>query len=160
MTPTLHEDVASLAFLLGTWSGEGRGKFPTIQQFAYREEIVFEHVGDPYLLYRQGSWDLAGDAPVHFERGFLRPGVMPGSLELCLAHPIGVTEVAHGSLAGRSLTLTAVASGIGHTSTSLDVQGLVRRYRVQDEVLTYELDMQTGETPMTRHLDAALRRVA
>ena len=95
------------AFLLGTWRGEGTGGFPTIDDFAYREEILFEHVGDPFLLYRQESWDLTTGAPVHFERGFLRPGEHAGDLELCLAHPIGVTEVAHGRLDGHDLTFKA-----------------------------------------------------
>ena len=78
---------------------------------AYREELVFEHVGEPYLLYRQESWDLADGAPVHFERGFLRPGEAAGSLELCLAHPLGLTEVAHGAVRGTTLEFTATAIG-------------------------------------------------
>jgi THAP4-like, heme-binding beta-barrel domain len=159
MTPALHEQVASLAFLLGTWQGEGRGGFPSIEAFAYREELVFEHVGDPFLLYRQESWSLSDGVPLHFERGFLRPGEAPGSLELCLAHPLGLTEVAHGTLAARTIELTATAGGIGHTTTGADVTGLARRYRVDGDTLTYELDMATAGTPLTRHLDATLRRV-
>ncbi|HLB39084.1 MAG TPA: FABP family protein [Actinomycetota bacterium] len=160
MAPALHDDVAPLGFLIGTWRGEGRGGYPTIEPFSYREELTFEHVGEPYLLYRQESWGLEDGAPLHFERGFLRPGDGDGSLELCLAHPLGLTEVAHGSFAGRSLTLTAVAAGIGHTTTGMDVQSLARRYLVEDDVLRYELDMEMGATPMTRHLDATLRRVS
>ena len=160
MTPALHGDVASLAFLLGTWRGEGHGGFPTIEDFRYREELVFEQVGEPYLLYRQESWDLEDGAPVHFERGFLRPGEATGSLELCLAHPLGLTEVAHGLVQGTTIELTATASGIGHTATGMDVAGLIRRYRVEGDGLTYELDMATGSTPMTRHLEATLSRVS
>jgi len=159
MTPALHGDVASLAFLLGTWRGEGNGGFPTIGPFAYREEIVFEHVGEPYLLYRQESWNLPDGAPLHFERGFLRPGEAAASLELCLAHPLGLTEVAHGTLADTTIDLTATAAGIGHTASGVDVTGLARRYRVDGDTLTYELDMETSDTPMTRHLDATLQRV-
>jgi hypothetical protein len=158
MAVALHDDIASLGFLLGTWRGEGHGRYPTIEPFVYREEMLFEHVGEPYLLYRQESWG-SDDAPLHFERGFLRPGDSDGSLELCLAHPLGLTEVAHGSLAGQSLTLTATANGIGRTATGMQVQGLVRRYHVEDDVLRYELDMQMDTTPMTRHLDATLRMV-
>ena len=159
MTPALHGDVASLAFLLGTWRGEGRGGFPTIEAFEYREELLFEHVGEPYLLYRQESWQLSDGAPVHFERGFLRPGEAPGTLELCVAHPLGLTEVGHGSLAGSTIELSASAGGIGRTATGMDVTGLTRRYRIDGDTLTYELDMATSATSMTRHLDATLRRV-
>ena len=158
MAPALHDDVAPLAFLLGTWRGEGRGGFPTIDPFSYREEIIFEHVGEPYLLYRQESWGLEDGAPLHFERGFLRPGA--AGVELCLAHPLGLTEIAHGSLDDMALTLEATVPAIGRTDTGLDVRGLTRRYQVQGDQLTVALDMSTGSTPMTRHLDATLRRVS
>ena len=160
MALALHEDVAPLAFLLGSWRGEGRGGFPTIEPFAYREEMVFEHVGDPFLLYRQESWSLADGTPLHFERGFLRSGEAPGSLELCLAHPLGLTEVAHGSVDGGTLILRALEAGIGRTATGMDVRGLERRYRVESDELTYVLDMATDSAPMTRHLEATLRRVS
>jgi hypothetical protein len=95
---------------------------------------------------------------VHFERGFLRPGGEPGTIELCLAHPIGVTEIAHGHLDGTSFELTAEPGGIERTETGLDVRGLQRRYRVDDDTLTYALDMATVATPMTLHLESTLRR--
>ena len=105
MSPELHDDVASLAFLLGTWSGEGTGSYPTIEPFAYRETLRFDHVGEPYLLYVQESWSHEGE-PVHFERGFLRPGAGNGDVELVLAHPIGVTEITHGRHDDGDLRLT------------------------------------------------------
>jgi hypothetical protein len=43
-TPSaLHEHLADLAFLLGTWSGTGEGVWPTGEPFDYGEDITFEH---------------------------------------------------------------------------------------------------------------------
>ena len=111
MTPALHGDVASFAFLMGTWRGEGHGSFPTIDPFDYGEELVFEHVGDPYLLYSQRAGPMLMGRPLHFERGFLRPGATPGRVELCLAHPLGLTEVAEGTLDGTAIELAASTTG-------------------------------------------------
>lgn len=160
MSPQLHEDLQALSFLLGTWRGTGAGDYPTIEPFAYREELVFEHVGEPFLLYRQESWDAASGDPLHFERGFLRPGETDGRVELCLAHPLGLTEIASGTADGTSLAMEAGPTQIGRTGTGSDVTRLLRRYRVTDDVLTYELDMATDRTPLTWHLAATLERSA
>jgi hypothetical protein len=159
MSPELHDDVTSLAFLLGTWRGDGSGSYPTIDPFGYRETLSFDHVGDAWLSYIQESWGVDGE-PLHFERGFLRPGASAGDLELVLAHPIGVTEVAHGRFDGGELRLRGEELAIGRAATGLDVRGLERRYRVDGDALTYEIDMATGATPMTLHLSASLRRDA
>jgi hypothetical protein len=158
MASPLHPDLRDLAFLLGTWRGTGDGDYPTVDPFTYREELAFEHVGDPFLLYRQESWGTPGDDPLHFERGFLRPGE-GGVVELCLAHPLGLTEIAHGSVDGSSLTLETGPAGVARSATGMDVTRVLRRYRMANEVLTYELDMATERTPLTWHLRATLERV-
>jgi hypothetical protein len=158
--PAPHADLSSLAFLLGTWEGGGRGEYPTIDAFDYDEEIQIEHVGDPFLLYRQESWLSGERAPLHFERGFIRPGGEPGEVELCLAHPLGLTEVAHGVVDGSSIDLSTDGGGgsVGRTRSGSAVTGLTRSYRVENDILTYELFMATDATPMALHLRGTLRR--
>ena len=154
--PALHEDLAPLAFLLGTWEGTGEGEYPTIEPFPYRETIEIAHVGDAYLTVLESSWSADGEA-IHLERGFIRPAA-DGEVELVLAHPIGVTEVAHGRLQGTSITFVSEDKDVGRTRTGLDVVGLERRYRVDGDLMTYEVDMATGRTAMTIHLRGELRR--
>jgi THAP4-like, heme-binding beta-barrel domain len=156
---SLRAEVAPIAFLLGTWRGDGEGRYPTIEPFRYGEEIVFEHVGDAFLLYAQRSWRLDDGAPVHFERGFLRPAG-DGAVELVLAHPIGVTEVAHGRVDGTTIELATADGDVCRTRTGLDVTGLIRRYHVEANALAYRLDMATERTPMALHLEAELRRTS
>lgn len=157
MDPEPHPDLAPLRFLLGTWLGGGEGEYPTIEPFAYGEEMTFEHVGEPFLLYAQRSWSADEGVPLHFERGFLRPGG-PGRVELTLAHPLGLSEVAEGSLDG---TAFDVESGtVGRTPTGSSVARVRRRYRIEGDVMTYEMDMEMDRVPMSRHLRATLKRVA
>ena len=110
-TPSeLHPDLAELAFLLGDWSGTGEGVWPPGETFDYAEDVSFEYVGDPFLLYTERSWSLDDGSPIHFENGFLRPAG-PGVVELVLAHPIGITEVAVGTVDDGVLELASTAVG-------------------------------------------------
>jgi hypothetical protein len=151
------EELAELTFLLGIWRGSGDGEYPTIDPFAYEEEIRIEDVGDTFLPYTQRSWSAADGAPIHLERGFLRPGA-DREVELTLAHPLGLVEVAHGRIDGSRVTFATEDGGVGRTHTGSDVTGVVRRYVVDGDTLSYEVDMATERTDMTIHLRGALRR--
>ncbi len=156
MEPALHPDLEALAFLLGTWRGEGEGGFPTSSSFRYGEEMTFEHVGDAFLLYSQRSWRLDDERePLHFERGFYRLAG-EGRVEIVLAHPIGIVEVAEGTVSGTEIDVTSTT--VGHTGTGDPVTALARRLEVRDGVLAYELKMATRDVPLTRHAVAELKR--
>lgn len=152
---TLHEDLSELAFLLGTWSGSGEGTWPPGGPFDYAEDVTFEHVGDPFLLYSQRSWSHDDGAPIHFERGFLRPAGR-GLVELMLAHPIGITEVAVGRVDGDVLELTSTS--VSHTPTATPVTQLRRRIEVRGDELSYELHMATEDVELLSHVHSRLSR--
>jgi hypothetical protein len=151
----LHEDLRPIAFLLGTWRGEGDGDYPGTEPFRYREELRFEDVGDSFLLFSQQSWSLPGGEPLHFERGVLRTAGL-GRVELTLAHPLGVVEVSEGSVEGSSIELASTA--VARTATGSPVASLARRYRVRDDTLSYEVDMALDDVASTLHVWASLRR--
>jgi hypothetical protein len=154
----LPDEVTFLAPLLGAWHGTGHGGYPTMDDFDYGESMVFDHVGDAFLLYSQRSWLTSDGSPLHFERGFLRPGATHGAVELTLAHPLGLTEVSEGSFVDGQMSF--VSRHVGRTGTGMGVVSLQRRYRLDGDRLTYELDMQTDEVGMSAHLAAALHRVS
>jgi hypothetical protein len=156
MPPALHPDVEPLAFLLGTWKGEGDGWWPTTEPFRYGEEMTFEHVGDPFLMYSQRSWLVADGSPLHFERGFFRPAGL-GRLEIVLAHPLGIVEVAEGTVSGS--VVDAASTSVTFTRTGSPVTELRRRMEATDDVLTYRLDMAMRDVELTRHLLGELTRV-
>ena len=144
-----------MSFLLGVWEGEGNGDYPTTEPFHYREELRFEDVQDAFLLFSQQSWSLPGGDPLHFERGVIRTAG-PGRVELTLAHPLGVVEVSEGNVEGTSIELTSTA--VARTATGSPVTSLARRYRVRDDVLSYEVDMALDDVASTMHVWASLRR--
>ena len=61
MSVELPAGLEPIAFLLGTWRGEGEGVYPGVDPFRYTEELSFEHVGDAFLLVTESSWTPDGD---------------------------------------------------------------------------------------------------
>lgn len=154
--PELHEDLAGVAFLVGEWVGGGRGDYPTIEPFEWREQTRFWHVGRPVLLYLQRSQDAVTGEPRHVESGFVRPAHDHGRFEMVVAHSTGHSEVAEGPTTGSRLEL-ASTSLVG-TPTAKDVTALERSYELDGEVLRVRLAMAAVGRPMTAHLDGALTR--
>lgn len=157
-TPELHESLAPVAFLVGEWQGGGRGTYPTIDPFEWREETRFWHVGRPVLLYAQRTQDAATAEPRHVEFGFVRPGGTEGSFEFVVSHSTGHAEVAEGSADGSRLTVRST-SLVG-TPTAKQVSAVSRVYELDGDVLRFRLAMEAVGEPMTDHLDGALTRAS
>lgn len=150
-------------FLLGTWRGTGEGSYPTIEPFAYTEEITFGHVGKPFLAYGQKTRRLdpggsADGAPLHAESGYWRPGDV---IEVVLAHPTGLLE----SLSGRFIpaegggTFELRCPAVLTTASAVEVTATERRIVVDGDTLTYDVAMAAVGQPLTHHLSATLQRV-
>ncbi len=151
----LHPALAPLAFLLGTWRGDGSGHYPTIEPFAYVEEISFVHVGKPWLLYTQRTRHATEDRPLHAETGYWRP-VGEGTVEVVMAYPTGHVEIAEGTVRGTSVEV--VTSTLAAAPTAKRVDRVERRITVEGDELQYVLAMAAVGEPLTDHLEATLRR--
>lgn len=156
----LHPDVAVLAPLLGAWSGKGSGLYPTIESFEYSEDISFGHVGKPFLAYRQATVRLDTGVPAHAEVGYLR-GVGANRVELVLAHPSGIAELAAGEvqITPKGLQLRLMSTTVTRTPTAKEVSSVERTFIVAGDVLRYELAMAAVGQPHQRHLTAELHRL-
>jgi hypothetical protein len=159
MPADLHPNLEALASLLGTWAGRGAGEYPTIQPFEYLEEVVFTHVGKPFLVYGQKTKSVADGRPLHAETGFLRVP-QPGHVELVLAHPNGITEIEVGgySVQDNIIELELVTTDVGLTPTAKEVTALGRSIRLAGDELSYSLRMGAVGQPVQHHLAAVLRR--
>lgn len=157
MTPPaeLHPALAPLAFLLGTWSGEGVGGYPTIEDFGFGQELTFSHYGKPLLEYTSRSWSLEDGRPMARESGWWRPGA-DGAVELVLAHPMGVVEVWLGTVAGTRVEIGTDV--VARTPSAKDVTAGRRLYGLVGDELMWAYDMAAVGQPLQPHLSARLRR--
>ena len=100
----LHPDCAPVAWLLGTWQGNGHGDYPTIEPYQFGQELIFTHDGRPFFHYFSRAWIVDEDGEkvrdAALETGFLR--CRPeGRMELLLTHNTGFVEIWYGEAESR-----------------------------------------------------------
>jgi len=156
----LHNDLVPFAWLLGTWHGNGRGDYPTIEAFTYEQDVVFAHDTRPFLHYFSRAWitDEEGNRvrPGALETGFLRPTADQGA-EMVLAHPTGYAEVWYGTIDGPRITMTTDI--VARTQTAKEYTAGQRMYGLVEGDLMYAFDMAAQGQPLQSHLWGQLKRV-
>lgn len=155
----LHPDCGPVAWLLGTWAGNGHGDYPTIDGFEFGQEVIFTHDGRPFFHYLSRAWIIDEDGEkvrdAALETGFLR--CRPGAeVELLLTHNTGFVETWHGSAAGAKLDL--ITDAVVRTESAKEYTAGKRLYGNVEGDLLYAFDMAAMGQPLQPHTWARLQR--
>ena len=161
----LHPDCAPIAWLLGTWHGNGHGDYPTIEKFEFEQELIFTHDGRPFFHYMARSWVIDPETkqrlrPGAIETGFFRSKLVePGQakIEVVLAHTSGIADVWYGEAADGKIEIATL--GVGRTETAKEVAAGHRLYGSVNGQLLYAFDMKAMGQELQPHLWAQLDRV-
>ncbi|XP_011864557.1 PREDICTED: THAP domain-containing protein 4-like [Vollenhovia emeryi] len=153
----LHEALGPLAWLEGTWllEGQGDGKYPTIQDFNYYEELSFTSMGQPMFNYTAQSYALDLRKPMHRETGFVKVNPATGQVTLISAHSFGLTTIECGETFDNAVTFNSTDITRMEGAKMPHVTQVRREFKLHDNCLEYVLYMATSNTPvLTEHLRA------
>jgi len=158
----IHPDCARLAWLIGTWAGNGHGEYPTIEPFQFGQELIFQQDGRPFVHYMSRSWIVdASGAHVREaaqETGFIRPRP-DGSLEWVLCHNTGFVEIWYGQIHPDQPRFEVATDVVARTETAKEYAGGKRLYGYVDGDLLYAFDMAAMGQELQPHTRAQLKRV-
>lgn len=159
--PNIHPACARLAWLIGTWAGNGKGDYPTISPFDFGQEVIFQQDGRPFIHYMSRSWltDESGEKirEAAQETGFIRPQE-DGRIEMVLAHMTGFVEIWDGQLHAERPSFEVVTDAVARTASAKEYTGGKRMYGYVEGQLMYAFDMAAMGEPLQPHTHAILHR--
>lgn len=157
----IHPQCARLAWLVGTWAGNGHGEYEGMEPFQFGQELIFQQDGRPFLHYLSRSWIIDEEGnhvrEAAQETGFIRPQP-DGTLEFLLAHNTGIVEIWHGEIHAEQPRFEIVTDAVARTATAKEYTGGKRLYGYVEGDLLYAYDMAAMGKPLQPHLHARLKR--
>ena len=162
MTESLMNINQLFSLLEGTWIGEGRGEFPGITSFNYRETLTFTMRDKDWLEYEQKTEKLYDGQteylPSHDETGSIRL-LETSQLQLVNTQAGGRSEVLLGVVENLDDLIR-----IRFTSKSISKDPRMifsaRTFDLEGDTLRYEMGMHTTKVEQLRpHVKIALQRV-
>ena len=148
--------------LEGSWRGEGRGGYPTVTSFDYRETLVFTRRDEKTLAYEQRAqkrYDRQTEyLESHWENGFISI-LENDDLQLVNIQIGGRSEVLVGTI--ESLDAIFRIHFVSKTLTNDPrMVSSARAFELEGDTLRYEMEMQTTKVNQsTPHLKIALQRI-
>jgi hypothetical protein len=159
MTDTLTNEIFSQ--FEGTWTGEGRGGFPGVTSFDYRETLVFTRRDEKTLAYEQRArkqYDGQTEyLPSHWESGFISI-LENDDLQLVNIQLGGRSEILVGSIELMN-GLCRIHFVSKTLNNDLRMVASARTFELEGDTLRYEMGMHTTKVEqLTPHLKIALQR--
>ena len=150
-----------LSLLEGAWTGEGRGEFPGVTSFNYRETLTFTRLDQNSLTYEQKTQKLYDGQteylPSHAETGSIHI-LETGELELVSAEK-GRNEVLIGSVESVDAMLRVHFVSKSITDDPRMISSM-RTFELEGDILRYEMGMHTTKVKsVTSHLKIGLQRL-
>ncbi len=158
----IHPNCARLAWLLGTWAGNGHGEYPTIEPYQFGQELIFQQDGRPFIHYLARAWiiDEQGNhvREAAQETGFIRCPDDQGTIEVVLAHNTGFVETWYGEIHPDQPRFEITTDAVVRTATAKEYVGGKRLYGYVNGDLLYAFDMAAMGQELQPHTHAQLKR--
>ena len=160
----LLETIKPLLILEGYWEGIGRGSYPTLEPFSYKEETSFKVVkGEPYIQMTQKAWVIDQNSWkfIHWETGIIA-AVDSNKLKFYTCHMNGRIEVSFGKhLEHPKYNKIEFKSEL--IKNEKDLKPTISSQRIflfDTNTFQYSLGMSTSDiSTMENHIEAKLSRV-
>jgi len=151
-----------LEILEGTWRGDGRGQFPTVTSFDYRETLIFTRRDEKTLAYEQRTqkhYDGGTEyLQSHWESGFISI-LENDELQLVNIQIGGRSEILVGTIESidAMLRINFVSKTLSNDPRMISS---ARTFELEGDTLRYDMEMQTTKVNQsTPHLKIALQRI-
>ena len=161
MSTKLATNIQVLDLLEGTWTGDGRGQFPGVTAFAFRETLVFTRRDPKNLAYEQRTQKLYDGQteyiPSQWESGFISI-LENGDLQLVNIQVGGRNEILSGTVESidDSFRIHFVSKVLNNDPRMISS---ARTIELAGDRLRYEMEMQTAKVnESTLHLRIVLTR--
>lgn len=161
----LSNNLMGLAWMIGTWRGNGHGVQPgpdgaAGEQFEYGQQIDIVENGGDFLHYHSQIYTTdakgAPSEPLWSESGYWRPA-LDGTVEVVMSNPEGWAEVWAGKVEGAKIEL--VTDAVMRTQgAAVAYTGGQRLYGQVEGDLLWTFDRATTDQPLQPYLWARLQR--
>ena len=160
LDPTIHPDVAPLAWLVGRWEGAGVIGYPGMESANFGQELVVSHDERPFLEWHSRMWKLDEQGnktdAIDTEFGYWRP-LENNEVEFMVTHPSGIVEMYYGNTSPAKIELRT--DGVIRSPQAPEYTAGARMLGYVNSNLMWAYDAALNGEPLQSYASAELKRV-